>query len=111
MRTISISTEVFAEIWRRHKPSDTNEDDILRRVFQLPAIKDAEPKDPENQASQGYEDPRYRVSLPENFEIYRTYKGREFRARATGGQWLLLTDKKLYPSLHKLSWAVVNGHE
>jgi len=30
---------------------------------------------------------------------------------AMGGKWLLLNDKKLYPSLHKLSWAVVNGHE
>ncbi len=29
----------------------------------------------------------------------------------TDGKWLLLTDKKLYPSLHKLSWAVVNRHE
>jgi len=59
----------------------------------------------------GYEDPRYGVSVPENFEIFRSYKGKDFRALAKGGKWLLQNDNSLYPSLHKLSWAVVKGHE
>jgi hypothetical protein len=53
----------------------------------------------------------YGVHFDEGDEIFRTYKGKEYRARATGGGWLLLNDEATYPSLHKLSWAVVGGRE
>ena len=115
MRAIQVSTEVFAEIWKRHQPGDLDEDQILRRLLDLgdrPAIEEpGRPVSPASPTALGYEDVRYAVKLPEGFEIFRTYKGREYRARATGGRWLLLTTNETFPSLNKLSWAVVNNHE
>ncbi len=113
MRTITISTDVFARIWAlRHKGEGT-EDQVLRRVLEVPTAPDtssgAEPSAP--MAEGGVRDPRSGVHFPEGFEIFRTYKGTEYRARATHGQWLLLNNNQRYPSLHKLSRAVVAGQE
>lgn len=113
MKTISISTDVFAELWKRHQPGDQNEDEILRRVLKLPALPPADKVETLSRSEQsgGYVDDRYGVKVPEGFEIFRIYKGQEFKAKATGGKWLLQNNGISYPSLHKLSWAVVNGHE
>ena len=113
MRTITISTDVFAKIWAiRHKGEGT-EDEVLRRVLEVPTAPDtssgAEPSAP--MAEGGFRDPKSGVYFPEGFEIFRTYKGTEYRARATPGQWLLLNNNQRYPSLHKLSRAVVEGQE
>jgi hypothetical protein len=123
MRTIQISTEVFAAIWKEHRPGDVSEDEILRRKFKLPAQTSSVPTastapvavstsiSPASQAHVGIEDKRNGVKLEENFEIFRSYKGTQFRARATGGEWLLLNDNSRHPSLHKLSWHVIKGPE
>jgi hypothetical protein len=114
MRTIAVSTEVFAEIWKRHHEGDESEDAVLRRVFKLPPApreRMAAPPHGKGAGAQGYVDDRHGVSVPEGFEIFRVYKGKEIRARATGGHWLLLTDNTPHPSLNKLSWAVVKGSE
>lgn len=61
------------------------------------------PKEPTASQNPGFSDPRFDLVLPEGFEIFRNYKGTEFRARATGGKWLLLNNGKLFPSLNQLS--------
>jgi hypothetical protein len=114
VRPINVSTEVFAEIWKRHKAGDRGEDDILRRLLSLTPRTDGVEyvqTSPTPQVSEGYVDDRFGIQLPEGFEIFRIYKGREFRACATHGRWLLLNDNQTYPSLNKLSWAVVQGNE
>lgn len=115
MRTINVSTEVFAEIWKRHRAGDRAEDDILRHVLDLPSgsPEAAEPVQSvvTSALPEGYADARYGVCVPEGFEIFRIYKGREYRARATHGNWLLLNDNSTYASLNKLNWAVVRGSE
>ncbi len=113
MRTITISTDVFARIWAlRHKGEGT-EDQVLRRVLEVPTAPDtssrAEPS--ASMAEGGVRDPKSDVNFSEGFEIFRTYKGTEYRARATHDQWLLLNNNQRYPSLHKLSRAVVEGQE
>ena len=113
MRTITISTDVFAKIWAiRHKGEGT-EDEVLRRVLKVPTAPDtssgAEPSAP--MAEGGFRDPKSGVNFPEGFEIFRTYKGTKYRARATHGQWLLLNNNQRYPSLHKLSRAVVERRD
>jgi hypothetical protein len=101
MRSINISTEVFAAIWAVRQPEEETEDDILRRVLGRPA-----PKREVTGRVSGFRDRRYDVHFPEGFEIFRTYLGRDYRARATGGSWLLLSDGRRYGGLNELSQAI-----
>ena len=59
----------------------------------------------------GFVDQRHRVSFQEGAEIFRTYKGVKYRAKATGGYWYLENDGKLYNSLNRLSAAVTASPE
>jgi hypothetical protein len=122
MRTISISTDVFAAIWAARKEGEESENVILSRLLVGPIsttsnfakLTTTPPQSKPLAATEnisGYFEPRYNVKFAEGEEIFRTYKGKEYRARATQGAWLLINNKKLYPSLHKLSWSVVGGRE
>lgn len=110
MRTISISTDTFAAIWRHRRSGEDTEEAILRRVL---GVEDSSGTDAPGASAgrDGFEDDRNGVRFPEGFEIFRTYKGRQYRAKATNGKWLLLNNNVQYPSLHKLSSAVVEGNE
>jgi hypothetical protein len=105
MRSINVSTEVFAVIWAARQPGEETEDDILRRVLggKKPISK---PKNAPSLERSGFHDRRYDVDFPEGFEIFRTYLGNAYRARATGGAWLLVNDGKRYGSLNELSQAI-----
>ena len=108
MRTIGVSTVVFAAIWALRQEGEETEDAILRRILKAdPLGKEKAPPF----AQFGFKDERSNTEFPEGFEIFRTYKGQEVRAKATGGRWLLLRDSSTYTSLHKLSMAVVAGNE
>ena len=111
MKTITVSTEVFAEIWKKHKPGDQGEDDILRRIFGLPEDSGGDDMDIPRHIAGAHHVERFGVTFPEGFEIFRVYKGREYRATVRAGRWVLRPGGKVYPSLNKLSWAVVSGHE
>ena len=54
----------------------------------------------------GFRDTRYGVEVPEGFEIFRTYLGEDYRAKATGGRWLLTSTGDTYASLNELSRAI-----
>ena len=107
MRSINVSTEVFAKLWSLRQEGEETEDDVLRRVL------GCKPRSASIEAARegdgGYHDPRHNTHFPEGFEIFRSYKGTDYRARATRGGWLLLNDGKIYPSLNALSNAVVDG--
>lgn len=107
MKTIGVSTAVFAAIWARREPGEETEDAILRRILKA----DPAGSEPAQFGASGFTDERNGVELPEGFEIFRIYKGKEYRAQATRGRWLLHNDHTAYPSLHKLSSAVVSGNE
>ncbi len=64
------------------------------------------PKGEERSDGTGFYDRRYDVHFPEGFEIFQTYFGKEYRARATGGTWLLLNNGKRYGSLNGLSQSI-----
>lgn len=101
IRTINVSTDVYAAIWAARRPGEESEDVILQRVLKVaPTLKEVT-----SSQSPGFSDPRFDLVLPEGFEIFRNYKHTDYRARATNGKWLLLNDGKLYPSLNQLSRA------
>jgi len=106
MKTISVSTELYAAIWSRLERGEETEEEILRRLLRLPKAPQETPS-----AVGGFYDDRNDIRFPEGFEIFRTYKGTQYRARATNNQWLLLNNKKTYSSLHKLGAAIVAGPE
>jgi hypothetical protein len=110
IRSVPLSTDVYAAIWRAQQPGEESEDDILRRLLQVnrPPLQPAATQRP---ARVGFRDPRFNIELPEGFEIFRTYKGTEYRAKAIGGQWLLTNDGKMYPSLNQLSRATSGNVE
>ena len=99
MRSITVSTEVFAALWAARQPGEENEDDILRRL--LGGKKPTKRKNGSAGDGTGFHDRRYDVRFPEGFEIFRTYLGKTYRARATGGSWLLLNDGRRYVSLNE----------
>jgi hypothetical protein len=111
MRSIQVSTDVFAAIWRDRRDGEDSEDSILRRRFDLdqepePAALDG----PIGPIGTGFYDARYDATWDEGEEIFRVYKGTEFRAQARGRKWLLLNTGKTYPTLNALSKATA-GHE
>lgn len=104
MRSITVSTEVFAAIWAARQPGEETEDDILRRV-----LGGKNPIRRQNGSAgerAGFHDRRYDVRFPEGFEIFRTYLGQAYRAHATSGTWLLLNDGRRCGSLNELSQAI-----
>ncbi len=107
MRTIGVETDTYSAIWADRLPGEETEDAIIRRKFGVkpPAAKEAAP------AKSGFTDWRFGIDLPEDFEIFRTYKGTEYRAKAIDGQWLLVSTGKTYPSLNQLSRAVSGNVE
>lgn len=89
-------------IWSARKPGQDSEDAILRGVFKLPETS----KQPERDllVTVGIHDPRYGVKLEPGFEIFRSYKGKEYRARAIQGFWHY--NGTGYPSLNGLNKAI-----
>lgn len=107
IRSISISTDVFAKIWQLRQADELDEDSILRRVLFGGAEAESEPKrHNQQQASSGFFDSRHSVEFREGFEIFRVYKGLQYRAVATGGTWKTLHDGKFHLSLNALSRSI-----
>jgi len=109
MRAINVSTDVYAAIWAARQPGEESEDSILQRILKVPSAP-VEQR-PAKSHEVGFNDPRFDLILPEGFEIFRNYKGTEFRARATAGRWQLLNDEQFYPSLNQLSRATSGNIE
>jgi len=109
VRTFNVSTDVFAKIWAMREEGEETEDQILRRILGI----QAEPPRPVSKAARrsGFRDIRHGVHFPEGFEIFRVYKGAEYRARAHDGMWVLLNDGGFYETLNSLSQAVIDGNE
>src|SRR4051812_31898886 len=100
MRHVQISTEVFAAIWKAQQEGEASEDAILRRLLNVSSTTKSRKA---GDGGVGYRDPRYGVEFPEGFEIFRTYLGKDCRAKAVAGSWLLMNTGDMYPSLNELS--------
>lgn len=107
-RSIPVSMDLFAAIWRAQQPGEASEEEILRRILGVSSTAAVSPSPP---TKIGFSDPRFGIGLPEGFEIFRVYKGAEYRARAVDGKWLLTNTGEMHPSLNKLSRAVSGNVE
>ena len=110
MRTINVSTDVYAAIWAARQTGEESEDSILARLLNVHPSENRHVR-PAKIDFGGFSDPRFDLMLPEGFEIFRNYKHTEYRARATSGKWLLLSDGQLYSSLNQLSKATSGNIE
>lgn len=110
-RVISVSTEVFASIWAARQEGEETEDAILRRV--LGVSKAVAPPEAEQGSGVGVGvfDTRNAVQFTEGFEILRTYKRKEYSARATDGAWLRSDNGKRYATLNQLNASIAAGAE
>ncbi len=109
-RTISITTDVFARIWSLRNDGEETENDILKRILRSSAFAKAVPCGAVPNRI-GYKDHRFGVSFDEGFEIFRSYRGSEIRAKAASGKWLLLSAGTSHGSLNALSRAVGANNE
>jgi hypothetical protein len=93
VRSIQISVETFAAIWKAQEPGETSEDAILRRVLKVPEVAprnmERDTMESDFKVVEGYVDPRYNVVIEPGFEIYRVYHGKKYVARALQGLWML----------------------
>lgn len=106
MKTINVSSSVFAAIWRAHKEGEETEDAILRRLLGLPA--ETAPA-PGATRMLGFYDERSGVHFPQNMRIYRVYKGHKREAIAQNDRWFVPATGQSFHSLHKLSQSVNNN--
>jgi hypothetical protein len=111
-RTISISTSVFAAIWASRQEGEESENAILSRV--LGCNVEAAPSVQVNgdlEFEGGVRDTRNGVEFPEGFEIFRTYKRREYHATARNGFWVLSDSDKKFQTLNQLNASIAAGAE
>jgi hypothetical protein len=109
MRSINITTDVYAAIWAARQPGEDTETDVLARVLGVRAA--ATQTSPHHSDRVGFRDSRFDITLPEGFEIFRNYKGTEYRAKAVGGRWVRQDTGHSYPTLNQLSLATSGNTE
>jgi hypothetical protein len=97
VHTIHLSTDVFAAVWADRKPGEDSEEAIIARKF---GVKLGRPEGKGERV--GWADPRHGVQLMAGEEVFRVYKGREYRARAEDG-FLILPNGMKCNSLNQLS--------
>lgn len=107
MRTIQISTSVFARIWAARQEGEESEDAILSRLLGGDKATESDATTAHSSPNVGGHTERsYGVHFPGGFEIFRTYLGQSYRAHAVQLGWILDKDNKTYPTLNELSKAI-----
>jgi len=112
MKSIQISNQTFGALWQKAHEADQTEEDILRRLLGLsgsPPLGDALEaaiQETSEKGAQGFYDARFEVKFPQGFRIYRSYKGKNYSARASGGKWHLEGFAQPFDSLNELNVAI-----
>ena len=111
-RAITISTDVFAAIWAKRQTNEDSEDAILRRMLGCPKINGDDPAiGSHSSEGGGVQDMRNDVHFQEGFEIFRNYRGREYRAEAQNGAWVRKDTGARFPTLNQLNSSIAKGSE
>jgi hypothetical protein len=107
LRTIQVSTSVFARIWACRETGEESEDAILDRLIPGSKGDELDSLRPESTpGGGGHTERRYGVHFPGGFAISRNYLGQQYGANAVSDGWVLANDGKTYHSLNELSHAV-----
>lgn len=106
MRSIDISTDVFALIWAAREAGEETENQILRRLLQERKTVPETLTSRSTVRADGLIDFKYGVTFQEGFEIFRTYLGREYRAVISQGAWKLEGSDSSFSTLNELSRAI-----
>jgi hypothetical protein len=107
-RTIEVETDVYAAIWADRKPGEDTEDQILARKYGVGRMQVVFAAKTERV---GWTDPRHGVELKEGQQIFRTYKGKEYRVTASDGYLIRADNNVKYNSLNQLSRSIHNNVE
>ncbi len=83
----------------------------MRRVFACLKAHNEEEAAPVPDESGGVYDTRNNVHFSEGFEIFRTYKRKEYRAIARNGSWVRQDTGDQFPTLNKLNRSITPGRE
>jgi len=110
-RSITVSTDVFAAIWAQRQPGEDTEEVILRRVLGCEKASLTSSMAAVSSDDGGVNDTRNGVRFPENFEIVRSYKRQNYKARAIKGAWLREDNGQRYPTLNQLNDSIAAGPE
>lgn len=108
-RTVTVSTAVFAAIWANRRDGEETENTILSRM--LGCSEEARANETAATGDGGVHDSRNNVHFPESFEVFRNYKGKEYKAIAKQGGWLREDTGERYPTLNQLNNSIVSGNE
>jgi hypothetical protein len=103
MRTVTVSSDVFAAIWKSRKEGEESEDAILRRIFKLPRSLVPESYSAASGRMGGFYDERSGTHFPEGMRIHRTFKGQKVEAIAHLDRWWMPVTGKSFRSLNALS--------
>ena len=106
-RTIEVETDVYAAIWADRKPGEDTEDQILARKYGVSRTVVVFARTDRI----GWSDPRHNVELKEGQQVFRTYKGKEYRATASDGYLIRADNNVKYNSLNQLSRSIHNNVE
>jgi hypothetical protein len=119
MRTIIVSTDVFAALWAKRRPGEDSENAVLERLLGLPkgppipiqaaALSGSVRVGGGADGNGGIYNRMFDVRFPAGFEIFRTYKGRDYSATVRDGRWVMGGES--FPSLFALSTAIVDSRE
>ncbi|UVO54185.1 hypothetical protein [Sphingomonas sp. SUN039] len=110
LRSIDVSTSVYAAIWAARGDGEETESQILERILTAKPI--SSDRKPETKvANFGFFDRRNMVDFPAGFRIEREYKGKLYAAEARDGKWVRLDSGKGYRSLNQLNASIAAGAE
>ena len=110
-RSITVCTDVFAAIWADRQEGEESEDAILRRKFGCTKAQGDPVVTLSANGSGGVHDTRNGVHFPEGFEVFRTYKHKEYRAEARNGAWVRKDTGARFPTLNRLNESIATGPE
>ena len=117
MKTITVSTDVFASIWASRQEGEHDEDAVLRRLLGCMRA-DAEEETAGSGEGRGIRgnpggvhDLRNGVHFPQGLEVFRTYKGQHYNAVAEDGMWRRIDTGDRFATLNQVNSSIVEGVE
>jgi hypothetical protein len=103
-RSIEVSHDLFAAIWRAQLPGEKSEHEILCRLLKVP--EPAKPTSLPPTENGGFADARFGFSVPAGFRVHRVYMGTRYEAYAEGNAWVRADTGQGHSSLGDLSRSI-----